>query len=101
MRIKARIRALILDPEMFGNFGRSAAVLRAAQIRSGRRRSILDADWGPWPKTRLPSRSGNHEGGKLRVKAIRRSPVTRVTAWLLTSALIAPMVLVGHAARAQ
>ncbi len=35
------------------------------------------------------------------MKAIRSSPVTRVTAWLLTSALIAPMALVGHAARAQ
>lgn len=35
------------------------------------------------------------------MKAIRRSPVTRATAWLLTSALVAPLALVGSPARAQ
>ena len=35
------------------------------------------------------------------MKAIRRSPITRVTSWLLTTALIAPMALVGHTAGAQ
>ncbi len=35
------------------------------------------------------------------MKVIRRSPVTRVTAWLLTLALIAPILFYGRAARAQ
>src|SRR5580700_9198010 len=60
-----------------------------------------EPDRGSKPTTRLPSRRGKHEGGNQRVKAIRRSPVTRVTSWLLTSAMVAPMALVGHSARAQ
>src|SRR5581483_7885288 len=45
---------------------------------------------------------GNHEGGDDRVKAIRRSPVSRAVAWLLTLALIMPVLLLGpRAAHAQ
>src|SRR5207244_2527937 len=51
--------------------------------------------------TRLPSRRGNYKGGNQRVKVIRRSPVTRVTTWLLTLALIAPILFVSRAAKAQ
>ena len=35
------------------------------------------------------------------MKVIRRSPVTRATAWVLTVALILPTVVVGRAAKAQ
>ncbi|HLK57498.1 MAG TPA: hypothetical protein VKU00_13105, partial [Chthonomonadaceae bacterium] len=35
------------------------------------------------------------------MKVIRRSPVTRATAWLLTLAMIAPVLFLGRAARAQ
>jgi hypothetical protein len=35
------------------------------------------------------------------VKVIRRSPVTRATAWVLTVALISPTIAVGRAAKAQ
>ncbi len=35
------------------------------------------------------------------MKVIRRSPVTRVTAWVLTVALISPTLAVGRAAKAQ
>ena len=36
-----------------------------------------------------------------RLKTIRRSPITRATAWLVTLAMVAPCLLAGRVARAQ